>query len=416
MTNQFKRASEPIGGAQLFWRRKFCGSHWVIRSILASLIIFTALILALWPQIRAHLQAIAVLRQLSGTPAPSCLQFLAAEPVTAHSFMLHGSQDAAPAILYVPDHHPNAPGIVILHGVHYLGMTDPRMVNLARAISACGLRVLTPALPGMQDYHVTPSAITRIGDAANWMAKTTGHPVGMMGISFSGGLALMAAAEPQYADHVSFVFTLGAHDSMSRVAQFYDAGEDTFPDGTIEHLAPHEYGPQVLEYEHLEDFTDPADTKIVSAALRAHLTENFAMERTLIAGMTAAQQKEYLRVTHPRLNPQNLDSPLADSSRKHAAEFDAVSPHGHLQGLRARVLVLHGRADNIIPYAESEWLQRDLPAGTLQAILVSPVVSHVNTETAYVPSLMDEWRLVHLMAQVMEDAERAPTPTKISAQ
>jgi hypothetical protein len=45
-----------------------------------------------------------------------------------------------------------------------------------------------------------------------------------------------------------------------------------------------------------------------------------------------------------------------------------------------------------------------LPANSLQAALVSPVISHLDLEGAQ-PGAVDEWRLIHLMALVMHAAE-----------
>ena len=381
--------------------------RWLLRWIVAASLLFGSALWMLWPQVRAHAQAVAILWQLNNWPVPQYIQPFASEPLTTQTLTLPTAHGSLQAILYTPINQPNAPGLVILHGVHHQGITEPRMVAFARSMSACGLRVLTPEMPDIRDYQISPASITEMGDATSWLAQQTGHPVGMMGISFSGGLALMAAADPNYAPSVSFVFTVGAHDSMQRVANFYATGNDLLPDGYSEHLQPHEYGPLVLEYEHLEDFTLPADTATLRAALRADLDEDPTQEQKLVAQFTVAQSIQYLSLIHPPRPPQE-DPRIVASCRKHVAELAAVSPHGNLQGLRAPVLLLHGKEDNIIPYAEAEWLERDLPPGTLRAQLISPLVSHVNAENDRPPDLLDEWRLVHLIAQVMESAERVP--------
>ena len=97
-----------------------------------------------------------------------------------------------------------------------------------------------------------------------------------MGLSFSGGLALVAAADPAYHPDFKFVFAVGSQDSMARVTDYYQTGRDARPDGTTQVLAAHEYGPLVLEYEHLEDFVPAHDLEPVRAVLRAHLYEDKA--------------------------------------------------------------------------------------------------------------------------------------------
>ena len=69
------------------------------------------------------------------------------------------------------------------------------------------------------------------------------------------------------------------------------------------------------------------------------------------------------------------------------------------------VYLLHGQADNIIPSAETLWMASELPQGTLKAMLISPVLSHLDMDEAK-PGVRDQWRLVHFFALVIRAAER----------
>lgn len=342
----------------------------------------------------------AILDQLNGKPLPRLLQPVAAMPVTTRTLTVPSSAGIVQARLYRPIAAPNVPGLVLIPGIHYLGMDEPRLVAFARSISACGLRVLTPELPDSRDYRIQPSDVQAIGDSVQWLQNTTGRPVGLMGLSFSGGLALMAAAKPPFSNEISFVFSVGAHDDLLRVATFYATEADPLPDGDVERTTPNNYGPWVLEYEHLEDFVPQADVAAIRPVLRARLYENLAFEKQLLSNLTAIQKSEYEKL----LDPKQQDAALFASDKKHAAEMAAVSPAGHLAGLHVPVYLLHGRGDTLIPFAEAEWLAEDLPHGTLKDMLISPLIAHVSTNTAK-PSVWAEWRLLHLLAQVMEHAE-----------
>jgi hypothetical protein len=61
---------------------------------------------------------------------------------------------------------------------------------------------------------------------------------------------------------------------------------------------------------------------------------------------------------------------------------------------------LHGAADNVIPPTELLWLEHDLPPSDLVASLTSPVLSHASLEGK--PTLLDNLRLVHFMAKMLE--------------
>ena len=158
-----------------------------------------------WPFVRAHLRAMAVLKLASGQAVPGLVAKLVTEPVTVSEVQIPSEDGVIRARLYRPVRHPNAPGLVVLHGVHYLGMNEPRLIGFASAMASGGLQVLTPELPGIRDYHIDASSVRVIGESAKWFAQQTAAPVGVMGLSFSGGLALVAAMDPVYRPDFKFV-------------------------------------------------------------------------------------------------------------------------------------------------------------------------------------------------------------------
>jgi dienelactone hydrolase len=355
-----------------------------------------------WPFTRAHLQAIAILQLVSGKPVPALVGDFVAQPISTEDITLQVESGEVRARLYLPEKMPNAPALVVFHGVHHLGIDEPRLMAFASAMASCGIRVLTPELPDIMDYHVGSASIKTIGESAEWFARRTGGPVGVMGLSFSGGLALIAAADPLYHPAFKFVFAVGSQDSMGRVVQYYRTGADARPNGTTELLPAHEYGPLVIEYEYVQDFVPKQDVAVVRAVLRAHLYEDKAAEKAAAAKLDerqAAECRELMDGYSPKTRAM-----IAAVSEKHQHDMDDLSPHGRLATMTTPVYLLHGAADNIIPSAETLWMASELPRETLQAALVSPVISHIDFEHS-TPTLADEWRLIHFFALVMHAVE-----------
>src|ERR1700679_1591526 len=181
-----------------------------------------------------------------------------------------------------------------------------------------------------------------------------------MGLSFSGGRALVAAADPQYRPDFKFVLAVGSQDSMERVATYYSTGRDVRPNGTIEQLPPHEYGPLVLEYEHLEDFVPAQDEDAIRPVLRQHLYEDKIAEAVAEEELNSRQKAEAAQLMDP--NSARTKAMLAASTKRHLQQMDALSPHGFLRTMTTPVYLLHGRADNIIPSAETTWMAEELPS------------------------------------------------------
>src|SRR5205085_1280234 len=181
-------------------------------------------------------------------------------PVKESSVLLPCPRGSILARLYVPQGRSSASGLVLLHGVHHLGIDEPRLVHFARAFAQSGVVVLTPELKDLADYQVTPDCIDVIGSSANWLHREIGKPVGIMGLSFAGGLALLAAADPRYAPDISLVVAVGAHDDLARVARFLVTDRVEAPDGSIKKLPAEQYGALVLVYSHPKVFFSAADS------------------------------------------------------------------------------------------------------------------------------------------------------------
>jgi len=387
-------------------RRKLFARPIFFALILASVLIFA---FAIWPFTRAHLQAISILQQVSGKPVPALIGNVVAVPISTEDLTLTVESGQIRARLYLPEslreNSANAPALVVLHGVHHLGIDEPRLESFAAAMASCGIRVLTPELPDIKDYHVDSTSVRAIGESTQWFARKTGGPVGVMGLSFSGGLALVAAADPLYKPNFKFVFAVGSQDSMERVAQYYRTGSDLRPNGSIQLLPAHEYGPLVLEYQYVEDFVSAPDVPVIRAVLRAHLYEDKPAEEAASAQLSEPQKLialELMDATRPQT--RNL---IAKAVARHSSELVGLSPGPHLRAMTTPVYLLHGEADNIIPSAETLWMTSELPSETLQAALVSPVISHIDFEHTS-PTLLDQWRLIHFFALIMH-ATQTPT-------
>ena len=78
-----------------------------------------------------------------------------------------------------------------------------------------------------------------------------------MGISFSGGLSIVAAGRPSMRDRVAYVFSLGGHDDLPRVLRYLCTGQEQRPVAKVQLasntgtpppfvLPPHDYGVAVI--------------------------------------------------------------------------------------------------------------------------------------------------------------------------
>ncbi len=367
--------------------------------LIASLVLIGAVLLH---PIGAHLRAVSLLLRFSNQNAGGLAASFARHPFQEEDGVAQTPHGPLRYRMYAPQDVKNPGAVVLLHGVHHLGIEDPRMWNLARALAGAGVLVMTPELHDLADYRVTARTIDVIGDSANVLSTRMQRKVGVIGLSFAGGLSLLAAGRPEYAPRIGFVMAIGAHDDMGRVARFFAANVIARPDGTQSTLAAHEYGVLVLAYAHLEDFFSPQDIPPAREALREWLWEKpDAMQAA--AKLSPAGQKEFDELLHHR---ELLRDSLLQEITLHKDEMDAVSPHGHMAALQAPVYLLHGAGDTVIPASETLWLARDVPAQWLKASLVSQALVHVDMGGKV--KWQDQWQLVDFMAQVLDATDKLP--------
>ena len=363
--------------------------------ILLVLLVYALILL------RYDLRSYALLMRFANPQASSPLLRFETYPVTTEDVSIPVENLVIPARLYLPVGVTHPGGMVAVHGIHHLGMDEPRLVSFARAVAGSGLAFLTPQVDSLADYRVDATSIPVIGDSAIWLDNRLGnHGVTVAGISFAGGLALLAAKQPQYAPHIRALVLMGAYDDLARVSRFLATGQQEMPDGRIESHPAHDYGASVFVYAHLNQFFPTGDLAVAHDALRYWLWEQPDKAKPLLAQLSPASRATMDALLNRRIDevrPQILNAIHTDE-----AELSALSPHGQMDGLDVPVYILHGAEDNIIPPAESLWLKKDLPEGDVRDVLITGAFSHVDPEKD--PSVGEELRLVRFIGGVLREA------------
>jgi pimeloyl-ACP methyl ester carboxylesterase len=240
-----------------------------------------------------------------------------------------------------------------------------------------------------------------VGAAASTLRARLGvDKVGLMGMSFGGGISLLAAADARFVDHIAFVVAVGAHDDLSRVSRFFVNDEIPEPNGETKKLVAHDYGVTVVVYSHVEDFFPPEDVPAARDALLAWLANRRDEARKAAATLSPPSKAKIDGIFDAGADP--LRAELLAEIESHRGEMANVSPHGRLGSIRADVYLLHGEGDTVIPAVETLWLAKDVPPSRLKTVLISPAIEHVELKS---PTALDKLALVHFMGEIIGEAE-----------
>ncbi|MCS7081101.1 MAG: hypothetical protein NZ585_13770 [Chloracidobacterium sp.] len=315
-------------------------------------------------------------------PAHQGLSLFAKHRVTCAAQTVPTPRGPTHAWLYRPEGLSDAPALVMVHGVHRDGADEVRLKNFAQTLAATGMVVLTPNVQSLADYRIEKSAVEIIGWSAKALRRQTGRRVGVMGLSFAGGLCLVAAADRRFAPEIGYVLAVGAHDDLQRVTRFLLTNEILAPNGETIKLRADPYGVLLLAYEHATTILPPSDVETGRAALRFWLWGQPEQARLAAARMSLVGRERVEKLFDGDYT--EVTPPLLRQIERRTAAMREVSPHYVLGRIRCPVFLVHGTNDAVVPPSETQWLARGL--GGRCRVLISRAVGHVEVTAEATPT------------------------------
>lgn len=291
--------------------------------------------------------------------------------------------------------------VLLVSGLHQSGIDEPRLVALSRELAKTRVTVVTPEIPELSRFEITPLLTDRIEQAAAWVATESGLApagrIGLMGVSFSGGLSVVAAGRRSLRNHLLYVFSFGGHDDLRRVLEYFCTGgeRESLRTGkwelgmTTAIREPHDYGLAIVllnvaghlvPADQVEPLRDGVRRFLWASYLdrtdKRQAEREFAAVRTLAGSLPepASTLLDYVNNRDiaqlgPRLLPYigfYTDAPELSPSR-------SPTPS-------APVFLLHGRDDNVIPAVESQRLSERLRGQVPVRLLLTDLISHAEAD------------------------------------
>jgi len=198
------------------------------RCLIALALIAGALLVSIEPAVR-YGRAVSLLLAVVGADDPSGITHLLRHEVRARETSLALPARAIRTRVYTPIDDQGRSRVraraLVLHGVHPDAIDEPRLQAFAKALAAIGVETYTPELKELAQQRVLPSTIDDIGACAQEIEASVGEKPGALGISFAGGLLLLAAAREPGANALRYV-VLNARRNGCRLA-----GVDSYSSG-----------------------------------------------------------------------------------------------------------------------------------------------------------------------------------------
>jgi len=278
------------------------------------------------------------------------------------------------ALCYRPAQSPAISAVVLAAGISELGCHHPRLVGLGRVLADKGMLVITPDIREFREFQISAEAIDQMlfwyKQASTLEGAENVQKVGLAGISFSGTLALMAAARPEIRDTVGFAVGIGSYCNLMRCTQEWfaagspAAGTDSYPTRF--------YAKWIVMLAAVDRIEAPRDRFFLSDVLHSLLLQKKIPAAP--SNLTEEGLRWYkLATMHEGESDDALSSKIQDYLKSRI--FPKLDPEDALGRLRCPVYLIHGAYDDLIPSRESVELKQRIGRAHL---LVSPFLTHTH--------------------------------------
>lgn len=361
------------------------------------LLLITLLIALLYPWLNRGYEALLLLADMGGAEAlPASYQ---SQPVMRRTIHLPGKAGVYVADLYQAERAPRA-AIVLQHGAAEAGKDDQRLVRFARQLARARFTVIVPEMPGAQGLKVSSDEIPVLHHAVDYLQQSSnlppGTPIGLGGFSIAAGLAIQAAMLPVLRERVDFILAVGGYYDLPITLDYMTTGI-FYLDGERHQLQPNEYGKWVFVLSNIERIEDRPQRELMRRIAREKIVSPAA---PVAAELVAQLHSDALHIYNYIVNAlpehsaplrQRLPGTLQDEIR----QLDLANKD--LSAIRAKLLLVHGIDDNIIPYSQSIALQRALPESQSQLYLLENW-THVDPEEG----TLDAWPMWRALYRLLE--------------
>jgi pimeloyl-ACP methyl ester carboxylesterase len=343
-----------------------------------------------------------VLADIAAREKPSRLKKTTVEPSRATvSFQIEGR--AYKADLYRPDNEIKA-GIILVPGAAETGKDDPRLIAFGITLARAQFAVLVPDLVALRKLDLGHTNVQGLLDAVAYLSSkpelAPENRLGIAAMSFAVGLAVLAAMEPQAQHNVRFILGVGAYYDLEQVLTYFTTGyfRDTIKkDRPWQYMKPDPYGKWVFVLSHADRISNSSDARILRQMARLKLKDPAAPVESL-ANQLGDEGRAYYALLANK-DPERVPGLLRQVPAGIKTEFDSLNLARHdLSKLNARLLLFHGRDDDIIPYTESVALTK--AAGQDTRLYLVNALAHVNVRGI---GLRDRINLWHGIGQLLRE-------------
>ena len=310
-------------------------------------LVAAVLLLAFTPQGRAAARTTLFVPQVLPTLPVEVQPWVTLDPVVSE-VRFQTEDGEAVADLYAPRGDARNGAVLFFQGVVPGGRYDSRIVALADALARSGMVVMIPWLETQVREELVPEDIDSLVRGFQYLRSLDGvdpERVGMGGICVGASFVTVAAQDDRIRDQVKFVNFLAGYYDISDLTRAIGS-RSRFGEGYSAPWQPDSLTYEVFRYHLITGVSNVEDRQIL-----AQVPRGGGAEESAVRALTEEGRAVYRLLTGATL--EEADALVEQLSPQTKELFRKVSPSTNIDKLSARALIMHDRADLLVPSEES---------------------------------------------------------------
>lgn len=235
--------------------------------------------------------------------------------------------------------------ILIVNGMTIKGIDDPRLIKQAEILRQLGYKVYLPQYPEVQNLEITPETLNQItNDIHTIYHENHNNKLGILSVSFSGALSVIAASKEEIRDKIDSLLLIGSF------ANFYKTIEFLFLNLNIDY-----YGFYIVLKNFIEEIPEYRN-KGLKEAFHIAAFDNALKRNPPLLDTHFEKLPDTKKIFDEITNNIEIRKKILNQIfsinkiQKFSTELDTLK---HIKNCKARISLLHGKHDNVIPSSES---------------------------------------------------------------
>jgi esterase/lipase len=262
------------------------------------------------------------------------------------------------------------PVILLMHGMNFFGMNDPRIVHLGKSLTLCGFNVLIPEISEIKKSLITLDTLKSLNDFFSiYQNNITHQDVRLFLISFSGGMSLISIADKKFKNNFKSIISLGSYSDFEKTIPY-----------VLNNFENDNYGTNIFLYNYID------------LILKNNRIKNYFYDCIIYNLMKISNYDVYLKIKN-NLSKQeqnfcnkiekNIYFRLEIGNEIIKIKKDLIrkiSPINYVQNIdsNCNLFFIHGNQDKIISKEESINMYQKVAENKKNKLMITNLIDHGN--------------------------------------